>query len=96
MALNNRAIPINNTPITRPIETTEISSGLKVKKALMFPKLVVPVKPYTIEDPNNNKPDEKAPNIKYLSRLLLRMQIGASKVRAHMTINLPFQWLDIK
>lgn len=30
-------------------------------------KLVIPVKPYTIDSPKSNKPDESAPSMKYFN-----------------------------
>lgn len=40
---------------------------------------MVPVKPYNSEQPNNNKPEEKAPSIKYFKPASVENSIRALK-----------------
>ena len=83
-ALNNRAEPIKKAPTITPVGIS--FEVIPANNLAISSKLVVPVNPYTREDPNNRRPEAKAPKMKYFSPASVEngdLRLKAAKTYKH-------------
>ena len=63
--LNRNPTARNKIPIKIPLENRKENCPNPENNLANSSKLVIPVNPYMIEQPNRSTPEEKAPNRKY-------------------------------